>query len=140
MRSWCEFGSRPASRWNSGHATLSGSRLKRNASHRTSSVSCARLVARSTAGRHGVVDDAPEPPWWIHQRLRISDFLRGQGVNVTLGLPFVRTSPDHGTAFDIAGRGLADPSSTTAALTLAHRLASAEAPPSSVDESPGGEP
>ncbi len=46
-------------------------------------------------------------------------------VNVTLGLPFVRTSPDHGTAFDIAGRGLADPSSLIAALRLAGRLARA---------------
>ena len=45
------------------------------------------------------------------------------GVNVTLGLPFVRTSPDHGTAFDIAGTGKADPSSLVAALTLAARLA-----------------
>jgi 4-hydroxythreonine-4-phosphate dehydrogenase len=44
-------------------------------------------------------------------------------VNVTLGLPFVRTSPDHGTAFDIAGSGRADPSSLIAALTLAARLA-----------------
>ena len=44
-------------------------------------------------------------------------------VNVTLGLPFVRTSPDHGTAFDIAGTGKADPSSLIAALTLAARLA-----------------
>ena len=44
------------------------------------------------------------------------------GVNVTLGLPFIRTSPDHGTAFDIAGRGLADPSSLIAALKLAARL------------------
>ena len=43
-------------------------------------------------------------------------------VNVTLGLPFVRTSPDHGTAFDIAGKGTADPSSLAAALTLAARL------------------
>ena len=43
-------------------------------------------------------------------------------VNVTLGLPFVRTSPDHGTAFDIAGKGTADPSSLIAALTLAARL------------------
>jgi 4-hydroxythreonine-4-phosphate dehydrogenase len=42
---------------------------------------------------------------------------------VTLGLPFLRTSPDHGTAFDIAGRGLADPSSLIAALNLAARLA-----------------
>jgi 4-hydroxythreonine-4-phosphate dehydrogenase len=43
-------------------------------------------------------------------------------VNVTLGLPFVRTSPDHGTAFDIAGSGRADPSSLLAALALAARL------------------
>jgi 4-hydroxythreonine-4-phosphate dehydrogenase len=46
-------------------------------------------------------------------------------VNVTLGLPFVRTSPDHGTAFDIAGTGRADPSSLIAALKLAARLAHA---------------
>lgn len=45
-----------------------------------------------------------------------------QGVNVTLGLPFVRTSPDHGTAFDIAGRGIADPASLSAALAMARRL------------------
>jgi 4-hydroxythreonine-4-phosphate dehydrogenase len=45
-----------------------------------------------------------------------------QGVNVTLGLPFVRTSPDHGTAFDIAGRGIADASSLKAAIALARRL------------------
>lgn len=44
-------------------------------------------------------------------------------VNVTLGLPFVRTSPDHGTAFDIAGTGRADPGSFVAALMLAARLA-----------------
>lgn len=48
-------------------------------------------------------------------------------VNATLGLPFVRTSPDHGTAFDIAGTGRADPSSLMAALGLAARL-SARAP------------
>jgi 4-hydroxythreonine-4-phosphate dehydrogenase len=45
------------------------------------------------------------------------------GVNVTLGLPIVRTSPDHGTAYDIAGKGLADPSSLIAALDLAAQLA-----------------
>ncbi|MEM9911040.1 MAG: 4-hydroxythreonine-4-phosphate dehydrogenase PdxA [Pseudomonadota bacterium] len=44
------------------------------------------------------------------------------GVNVTLGLPFIRTSPDHGTALDIAGRGLARPDSTIAALRMAARL------------------
>jgi 4-hydroxythreonine-4-phosphate dehydrogenase len=45
-----------------------------------------------------------------------------QGVNVTLGLPLVRTSPDHGTAFDIAGTGVADASSLIAALRMARRL------------------
>ena len=44
------------------------------------------------------------------------------GVNVTLGLPIIRTSPDHGTAFDIAGRGIADPSSLIAAIRLADRM------------------
>ncbi len=47
----------------------------------------------------------------------------GRGVNVTLGLPFVRTSPDHGTAFDLAGTDRADPSSTLAAVSLAWTLA-----------------
>ena len=46
-----------------------------------------------------------------------------RGVNVTLGLPFIRTSPDHGTAFDIAGTGRADPGSLIAALQLAARIA-----------------
>ena len=46
----------------------------------------------------------------------------GKGVNVTLGLPFPRVAPDHGTAFDIAGRGVADPSSMRAALELAVNL------------------
>ncbi|MCJ1901344.1 4-hydroxythreonine-4-phosphate dehydrogenase PdxA, partial [Paracoccus versutus] len=45
------------------------------------------------------------------------------GVNVTLGLPFVRTSPDHGTAFDIAGQGIADAQSVIAALRMAHEMA-----------------
>ena len=48
-----------------------------------------------------------------------------QGVNVTLGLPLVRTSPDHGTAFDLAGTGRADPSSMAQALVMARRLAGA---------------
>jgi 4-hydroxythreonine-4-phosphate dehydrogenase len=46
----------------------------------------------------------------------------GAGVNVTLGLPFVRTSPDHGTAFDIVGTGRADSSSMQAALRMASQL------------------
>jgi len=45
-----------------------------------------------------------------------------QGVNVTLGLPLVRTSPDHGTAFDIAGTGRADASSLIGAIHMARRL------------------
>jgi 4-hydroxythreonine-4-phosphate dehydrogenase len=45
------------------------------------------------------------------------------GVNVTLGMPFVRTSPDHGTAFDIAGENRADPRSMIEAIRLAGRLA-----------------
>jgi 4-hydroxythreonine-4-phosphate dehydrogenase len=49
------------------------------------------------------------------------------GVNVTLGLPFIRTSPDHGTAFNIAGTGQANPSSLIAALKLAARMAAARA-------------
>ena len=54
------------------------------------------------------------------------------GVNWTLGLPFIRTSPDHGTAYDIAGRGLAKPSSMIAAIRLAKQLAGNKAgsPPS----------
>ena len=49
-----------------------------------------------------------------------------EAVNATLGLPFVRTSPDHGTAFDIAGTGKADPSSLIAALRLAARMAATQ--------------
>lgn len=49
------------------------------------------------------------------------------GVNVTLGLPFIRTSPDHGTAFDIAGQGKADATSTIAALRMAWDMAAARA-------------
>jgi 4-hydroxythreonine-4-phosphate dehydrogenase len=52
-----------------------------------------------------------------------------EAVNVTLGLPFVRTSPDHGTAFDIAGTGRANPASLIAALRLAARMAATPAPP-----------
>jgi 4-hydroxythreonine-4-phosphate dehydrogenase len=51
------------------------------------------------------------------------------GVNITLGLPFVRTSPDHGTAFDIAGRGVADASSLQAAIAWARKAIQARAEP-----------
>lgn len=57
--------------------------------------------------------------------LKALDF--DQGVNVTLGLPIVRTSPDHGTAFDIAGRNLADPGAMIAALRMAGEIAARRA-------------
>ena len=53
--------------------------------------------------------------------IKTLDFDRG--VNVTLGLPFIRTSPDHGTAFDIAGTNQANPSSLIEALRLADKMA-----------------
>ena len=53
--------------------------------------------------------------------IKTLDFDRG--VNVTLGLPFVRTSPDHGTAFDIAGKGIANPTSMIEAIRLAYKMA-----------------
>jgi 4-hydroxythreonine-4-phosphate dehydrogenase len=57
--------------------------------------------------------------------LKTLDFFGG--VNITLGLPFVRTSPDHGTAPDIAGKGIANPASLMAALRLAHEMAARRA-------------
>jgi 4-hydroxythreonine-4-phosphate dehydrogenase len=57
--------------------------------------------------------------------IKTLDFDRG--VNVTLGLPFIRTSPDHGTAFDIAGQGIANPTSMIEALKLAYQLAQKQA-------------
>jgi 4-hydroxythreonine-4-phosphate dehydrogenase len=57
--------------------------------------------------------------------IKTLDFDRG--VNVTLGLPFVRTSPDHGTAFDIAGTGQANPTSMIEAIRMAHNMAAARA-------------
>ena len=56
--------------------------------------------------------------------IKTLDFDRG--VNVTLGLPFIRTSPDHGTAFDIAGKGIAKPDSLIAALRMARDMAMAQ--------------
>ena len=53
--------------------------------------------------------------------IKVASF--GSAVNVTLGLPFPRTSPDHGTALDIAGRGIADPSSMIAATLMCAQIA-----------------
>lgn len=57
--------------------------------------------------------------------LKALDF--DEGVNVTLGLPIIRTSPDHGTAFDIAGQGIADPGAIAAAIMMAGQMAAARA-------------
>ena len=61
--------------------------------------------------------------------IKVASF--GSAVNVTLGLPFPRTSPDHGTAFDLAGTGRADPSSMRRALELAALLGFRRAIPAS---------
>jgi 4-hydroxythreonine-4-phosphate dehydrogenase len=58
--------------------------------------------------------------------IKVASF--GSAVNVTLGLPFPRTSPDHGTALDIAGRGVADPSSMIAAIVLCAQIAQRRRP------------
>ncbi len=57
--------------------------------------------------------------------LKTLDF--DEGVNVTLGLPIVRTSPDHGTAFDIAGKGIARPNAMIAAIRMAGEIAARRA-------------
>jgi len=77
------------------------------------------LIQAAAAGRYDAVVCV------YHDQALIPLKLIGweRAVNVTLGLPFVRTSPVHGTAFDIAGRGQADPSSMRAAVELALRLA-----------------
>jgi 4-hydroxythreonine-4-phosphate dehydrogenase len=62
------------------------------------------------------------------------------GVNVTLGLPFVRTSPDHGTAFDIAGKGIADATSLVSALRLAASLGHARGRSAQMTAKASGKP
>lgn len=90
------------------------------------------------ARREGIRVDGPHPSDTLFTRWRDFDSIVamyhdqglipvkllgfGKGVNLTIGLPFVRTSPDHGTAFDIAGKGVADPGSMMEALKLAARL------------------
>ncbi|MBK0394631.1 4-hydroxythreonine-4-phosphate dehydrogenase PdxA [Ramlibacter algicola] len=104
--------------------------------------------AIAQARSEGIDADGPHPPDTIFMRARAAHGREGawdaviamyhdqglipvkylgveQGVNVTLGLPLVRTSPDHGTAFDVAGTGRADAASLLAALRMARRLAAA---------------
>jgi 4-hydroxythreonine-4-phosphate dehydrogenase len=73
-----------------------------------------------------IVGAMPAESAFRHARDGRYDFVLvdfGEAVNVTLGLPFIRTSVDHGTAYDIAGRGVADPQGMLAALRLAARMA-----------------
>lgn len=99
--------------------------------------------AIAAARAHGIDASGPHPPDTVFMRARgfrefdaviamyhdqglipVKYLGLDQGVNITIGLPFVRTSPDHGTAFDLAGRGQADPASLKAAIRQAHRLSS----------------
>ncbi len=93
------------------------------------------------AGRKGIKVEGPLPPDTVFRRAKEGEFdaviamyhdqgliplkmiAFHEGVNLTIGLPIIRTSPDHGTAFDIAGKGIADPGSMTEAIKLAARLA-----------------
>ena len=79
------------------------------------------VFARALAGEF----DAVVAPYHDVGMAAFKTVAFGSGVNVTLGLPFIRTSPDHGTAFDIAGTGRADESSMLEALRLAAQLAHA---------------
>jgi 4-hydroxythreonine-4-phosphate dehydrogenase len=72
--------------------------------------------------------DVALAPYHDQALIPIKTIAFDEAVNVTLGLPFIRTSPDHGTAFDIAGKGVARPDSLIAALRLAARLGGAVAP------------
>jgi 4-hydroxythreonine-4-phosphate dehydrogenase len=82
------------------------------------------------AGEDGALYDVALAMYHDQALIPIKTLAFDHAVNVTLGLPFVRTSPDHGTAFDIAGTGRADPASLIAALQLAARLSSrAQSPP-----------
>ncbi|MFZ5549960.1 MAG: 4-hydroxythreonine-4-phosphate dehydrogenase PdxA [Pseudomonadota bacterium] len=82
------------------------------------------MRARHTVGRPGEFDFVVAMTH-DHGLIPVKYLGVEQGVNVTLGLPLVRTSPDHGTAFDIAGTGRADPASLIAAARMARRLAGA---------------
>jgi 4-hydroxythreonine-4-phosphate dehydrogenase len=98
-----------------------GRRAARGRGHRRAGPLCARhrVHARRRRGEFDVVVAMTHD----HGLIPVKYLGVEQGVNVTLGLPFVRTSPDHGTAFDIAGRGKADPASLVAALSGAALVA-----------------
>jgi 4-hydroxythreonine-4-phosphate dehydrogenase len=96
------------------------------------------------AKKEGILASGPIPADTLFRRLAAGEFdaavalyhdqalipiklmAFGKGVNVTVGLPIIRTSPDHGTAYDIAGKGVANPSSLIEAVRLAAKMAAAE--------------
>lgn len=94
-------------------------RLRTAGFHVTGPVPADTVFQRALAGSF----DAVVAPYHDVGMAAFKTVCFGTGVNVTLGLPFVRTSPDHGTAFDIAGSGRADPASMEEAMRLAVRLA-----------------
>ena len=94
-------------------------RLRERGLHVTGPVPADTVFSRALAGDF----DAVVAPYHDVGMAAFKTVSFGSGVNVTLGLPFVRTSPDHGTAFDLAGTGRADASSMLEALRLAVRLA-----------------
>ena len=96
-------------------------RLRSAGVHVTGPVPADTVFSRALAGEF----DAVVAPYHDVGMAAFKTVAFGSGVNVTIGLPFVRTSPDHGTAFDIAGSGRADASSMVEALQLAARLAHA---------------
>jgi 4-hydroxythreonine-4-phosphate dehydrogenase len=81
------------------------------------------LATPCSSARHAVEFDAVIACYHDQGLIPVKLLAFGESVNVTLGLPIIRTSVDHGTAFDIAGKGMADPSSMIAATLLAARLA-----------------
>jgi 4-hydroxythreonine-4-phosphate dehydrogenase len=94
-------------------------RLRESGTHAQGPVPADTVFSRALAGEF----DAVVAPYHDVGMAAFKTVAFGTGVNVTIGLPFVRTSPDHGTAFDIAGTGRADASSMSQALLLAVRLA-----------------
>ena len=117
------------------HAGESGHLGSEDAEVIAPAIAAARAAGIQAAG------PIPADTLFVPERLRLADAVlamyHDQGliplktvhlekaVNVTLGLPIVRTSPDHGVAYDIAGKGVADPTSTAEALLLAARMVAA---------------
>lgn len=93
--------------------------LQRRGLAATGPLSPDTVFYHAAAGRHDAVLCMYHDQGLIPLKLHAFD----EGVNVTIGLPIIRTSPDHGTAFDLAGRGLANPGSMIAAIRLAAELA-----------------